>query len=99
MRPRGLRITRNVKPVHSRECRAIFAALSEFVDGTLPARNCRELRQHLSGCKPCLQYLDSLRKTIDLCRVYQTTPAPPLSGAVRKAFARVLTGKVGGRRS
>lgn len=76
----------------SRECRKIFTALSEFLDGTLPARNCRELRRHLSGCKPCIQYLDTLRKTIRSCQVYQTAAVPPpLSQAVRAAFMRALS--------
>jgi anti-sigma factor RsiW len=79
------------KGAETRECRAIFAALSEFVDGTLPARNCRELRRHLSGCKPCVEYLESLKTTIRLCHAYQTAPAPPPSPAVREAFMKALS--------
>jgi len=76
----------------AQECRATFAALSEFLDGTLPARNCRELRRHLSGCKPCIKYLHTLRKTIRSCQVYQPPAVPPPpSPAVREAFLRVLS--------
>ena len=74
-------------------CRAIFAALSEFLDGTLPPQNCRELRKHLGNCKPCVEYLDSLKRTIDLCHAYKTESAPPLSPQVRKAFERALSRK------
>jgi len=69
----------------------IFAALSEFLDGTLPPRNCRELQKHLSGCDPCLQYLETLKKTIRACELYQAAPAPPPSTAVREAFIKALS--------
>lgn len=75
------------------ECRAIFAALSGFLDGTLPAENCQELRRHVIDCKPCVEYLDSLKRTIDLCHAYETGVAPPPSPQVRKAFKRALSTK------
>jgi len=75
------------------ECRAIFAALSEFVDGTLPARDCHELRKHLESCTPCVEYLESLKKTIDLCQAYKLAAAPPPSAVVRKAFEQALSKK------
>jgi len=75
----------------NQKCRDIFSALSEYLDGTLPARNCRELRDHLKGCKPCLEYLETLKNTIAACHVYAVavTPPPP-SAAVLKAFQRAL---------
>jgi hypothetical protein len=75
----------------TRECGAIFAILSEFVDGTLDAVSCRELRLHLRGCKPCMEYLDSLKKTIRLCQTYQTAPVPPPPTTVREAFAKAFS--------
>jgi anti-sigma factor RsiW len=78
------------KPERSAECRAIFRALSEFVDGTLPARDCRELRKHFENCQPCVEYLRSLESTIRACRAYQSSPAPPVSSSVRKAFQLAL---------
>jgi anti-sigma factor RsiW len=75
------------------ECRRIFAALSEFLDGNLPARNCRQLQKHLSDCKPCIEYLETLKKTIGACRLYKAAPAPPPSPAVREAIVKALSGK------
>lgn len=75
----------------SRECRAIFAVLSDFIDGALDVGRCRTLRRHIRGCKPCLEYLESLKWTIRLCQLYQTGPAPPLPASVRKAFTRTLS--------
>ena len=54
----------------TRECMKMFAALSEYLDGELPARNCRELERHLADCPPCLAYLETLRTTAAACRKY-----------------------------
>jgi anti-sigma factor (TIGR02949 family) len=78
------------KTRRDRACRETFAQLSEFLDGTLAARDCRELEEHLKGCKPCLAYLDSLRKTIRACQAYQAAPAPPPSPAVRQLLVESL---------
>ena len=42
--PRGKNMT-------DRHCKQIFAMLSEYLDGQLPAKNCRELERHLKGCR------------------------------------------------
>lgn len=57
-------------------CKRIFASLSEFLDGELPARNCRELERHLAGCKPCVAYLETLKVTAQACQRYGEVPAP-----------------------
>lgn len=71
----------------------MFAALSQYLDSELPARNCRQLQEHLRGCKPCVAYLETLKKTIRACRLYQATPAPPPSPAVREAIVKALSRK------
>jgi anti-sigma factor RsiW len=54
----------------NRRCKRIFALLSDYLDGTLPARDCRELERHLEGCKPCIVFLESLKTTVEGCRRY-----------------------------
>lgn len=82
--------TRNRSRRSNRECRAIFAILSEYLDGALPARDCRELRQHLRGCGPCTEYLETLQKTVRICQLYSTGPAPPPSMKVREAILQAF---------
>lgn len=76
----------------SRACQKIFAALSEYCDGELPARNCRELERHLAGCEPCLAYLETLRTTAAACRRYGELKslAPPRE-FVSKLRAQILS--------
>jgi len=71
-----------------RRCKQIFAALSEFLDGELPVKHCRELEEHLEGCKPCLAYLETLRTTIQACRKYRVHKAPRPSPRVRAALRK-----------
>jgi RNA polymerase sigma-70 factor (ECF subfamily) len=73
-----------------RRCKQIFAALSEYLDGELPAKNCRELKKHLRGCAPCLTYLETLKATVEACRRFPVpkTPRPP--ARVRRAMLSAL---------
>jgi len=56
--------------VADRRCKRIFAVLSDYLDGALPVRDCRELERHLEGCKPCVAFLESLNTTVEACRRY-----------------------------
>jgi anti-sigma factor RsiW len=75
--------------VADRPCKRIFAALSDYLDGDLPARNCRELKRHLKDCQPCLAYLDTLKTTIKACQKYAVEQAPP-SPRVRAVLLEAL---------
>ncbi len=59
------------------ECRRLFARLSEYLDGELPAGICDELRAHLDGCRPCAAFARELEATVDLCRSLPPRPVPP----------------------
>jgi len=37
-------------------CREVLEALSDFIDGTLPADEISRIRQHLSACDGCTQF-------------------------------------------
>jgi len=71
-------------------CKKIFAALSEYVDGELPVKNCRELERHLQGCKPCLAFIANLQTTIQACRQYRVARIPKPSPTVRAALLKAL---------
>ncbi len=67
------------------ECKRIFALLSEYLDAELPADSCDEIEAHLKDCPPCLEFLESLRKTVELCRGFRPGELPgPLNEAVRR---------------
>jgi len=74
-----------------RRCKQIFAKLSEFLDGELAAKDCRQLERHLEGCPPCVAYLESLKATVEACRKYQAPKGPDLSKQVKAALLAALT--------
>jgi anti-sigma factor RsiW len=66
-------------------CRDIFALLSQYLDHELPADLCRRIDSHIAGCPPCVEFVESLRKTIDLCHSVKSLDAPdPLPEPARR---------------
>ena len=50
------------------ECKDIFALLSEYLDEELPDDICSQIDSHISACPPCVDFVESLKKTIELTR-------------------------------
>jgi predicted anti-sigma-YlaC factor YlaD len=61
----------------SRDCSAIFALLSEYLDRELPEADCAELEQHIASCAPCVAFVDSLKKSVAMGQVYSPVAEPP----------------------
>lgn len=85
---------------HFENCREIFAELSAYLDAELPPDACREIDEHLSDCAPCVEFVNSLRRTVELCRKYKAGAIPdPLSQAARQrllaAYQKMLAARGG----
>jgi RNA polymerase sigma-70 factor (ECF subfamily) len=50
--------------------------LSRYLDADLPPELCSEVESHVSGCAPCVEFIDSLKRTIALCREYEARETP-----------------------
>lgn len=67
------------------ECKELFALLSQYVDAELKAETCAEIEKHLKDCEPCVAFLNTLRKTAELCRQYKPSELPrPLRQEARE---------------
>lgn len=67
------------------KCKEVFSLLSEYLNLELPPDACREIDTHLAGCPPCIEFAESLRKTVELCRRYQPAELPePLAKSARE---------------
>jgi len=64
--------------------------LSEYLDAELAVKKCDELDRHLSGCRPCLAYLETLKNSIETCRRYKVQTIPPPSKKVRESLLAAL---------
>jgi predicted anti-sigma-YlaC factor YlaD len=77
------------------DCERMFALLSEYLEQELPSVTCEELEQHLRHCPPCIQFVRSLRRGIDLChqlgKSHDTpSPGPEVLAGLRTAYTRML---------
>lgn len=83
---------------HNEKCKEIFSLLSEYLNLELPPEACQEIETHLAGCSPCIDFAESLRHTVELCRRYRPIELPePLAGKAREqlleAYQKMLTGR------
>jgi len=70
------------------DCKELFALLSEYLAAELPSGTCQEIEAHLADCPPCVEFLNSLRKSIELCHGCEPEERPsPLNREQREALA------------
>lgn len=68
-------------------CRFLLEQLSAYLDGDLPAIECRRIERHARTCARCSKALADIRETVAVCRD-AGGQALPLA-VRRKARARV----------
>ncbi len=66
------------------ECKQIFALLSEYLDLELPPEACEKIQAHIAGCPPCVEFAESLRKTVEICRQYRPEELPEPVGKLAR---------------
>lgn len=49
-------------------CKNVVERVMDYLDGEMSEGLTAELREHLSACPPCIEFLDSYRRTPELCR-------------------------------
>ena len=71
------------------DCKTIFEMLSQYLDQDLPAATCDELERHIRDCARCVEFVESLKRSIQLCRQYETAEQPPaLPASLRLSLSR-----------
>lgn len=55
-----------IKKHDSEDCHKYLRMISEYIDGDLNNSLCKELEQHLSGCRNCTVVVNTLKRTIEL---------------------------------
>jgi anti-sigma factor RsiW len=59
-----------------KNCQALFAKLSEYLDNELDPATARHIKAHLDQCKPCQVCLATLKRTVQLCGAAKNVPVP-----------------------
>jgi RNA polymerase sigma-70 factor (ECF subfamily) len=70
------------------KCKKLFAALSDYLDGTADEAARRRLEKHLDGCPPCKRVLESLQRTVKNCQDCRSAQLTP--GAAAQLRSRLL---------
>jgi hypothetical protein len=84
----------------AKRCDEVFALLSEYLNVELPPEACDEIGTHIEGCAPCVEFAESLRRTVELCTEYEPNSMPaPLSAAAREELMSVWKRTIGARPS
>ncbi len=60
------------------KCPDYAKELNDYLDGTLDPSLCREIEAHIGECPNCRIMIDSLRRTVSLCRDGVNEPLPPV---------------------
>lgn len=78
-------------PAPPGDCADLFARLSEYLDGELSPEARQAMERHICDCPPCIEFIHSLRRTIDLCHQFEPTGTPaPVSGEAKRELLSVL---------
>jgi predicted anti-sigma-YlaC factor YlaD len=70
------------------DCSEVCRYICENLDLELNSAKCMEIKAHISKCRNCTAYLDSLKKTVMLFQAY---PIPPVSAATRKKLFAAIS--------
>ncbi len=82
------------------KCKDVFALLSEYLDAELTPESCGEIEKHLAGCPPCIEFLQSLKKSIRLCHECPPCEAlPPLNDEQKQQLLAAYRKSLAGRKS
>jgi len=59
-----------------KHCLELFERLSEYLDNELDEMTCQEIEQHIKDCVPCFVCMQTLKRTVDLCKQTANKPVP-----------------------
>ncbi len=71
-------------------CREVYDFLMDYLDGELAPPQAAEFERHLKLCPPCVAYLESYRKTIELERSCCSPPEADAAGQVPEELIRAI---------
>ena len=67
---------KNTHQHDSKQCRNLFAKMSEYLDNELDGETRRSVEEHLRNCQPCQVCLTTLKRTVAFLRATQPASLP-----------------------
>ena len=59
-----------------KHCLEMFEKLSEYIDGELDHAACQKIQKHAENCVACFSCLETLKRTVALCKNVTEKPIP-----------------------
>ena len=81
----------NNRPHHLKECLRMFEKLSEYIDSELDELTCNDIEKHMKTCIQCKICLETLKRTVALCKNTEDEAVPNLFSRRLKAFVQDLS--------
>jgi len=73
-----------------KHCLEMFEKLSEYIDGELDHATCAEIQKHAEDCVACFSCLETLKRTVALCKNVKEQPIPSnLSAKLKEIIANI----------
>lgn len=78
-----------------KECRALFANLSEYLDARIEPGTCEQMRAHIESCPACVAFLKDLRTAIDRCKALPAECDPTVAQRMRAMMTQEYLRMIG----
>lgn len=79
------------KKHNPKECLWMFKKLSEYIDNELDAITCKDIERHAKECIRCQTCLETLKRSIELCKKMEHDPVPETFSRRLKTFIQNMT--------
>jgi anti-sigma factor RsiW len=71
-------------------CEELLQELFGYIDDELPEDACAVLQQHLAGCGPCEDFVQTMRRSVEVVKGYQVDTKPgPLPESAKAELRRL----------
>lgn len=87
--------SKKAKAERPKECRELFANLSEYMDARVEPRTCDEMRAHIESCPECIAFLRDLRSAVDRCRSFEVACDPDVAQRMRALMTQEYLRMIG----
>ncbi len=71
-------------------CQELCEFLMQYLEGELPSRERESFAEHVEACPPCLAYLDTYRKAVELGRSMCNEPGDALPDDVPEELVQAI---------
>jgi uncharacterized membrane protein YheB (UPF0754 family) len=69
----------------------MFQKLSEYIDNELDEITCQDIERHVEECVPCKICLETLKRTVNLCKKLESKPVPESVSLKLKEFIQTMS--------